>query len=922
MDENGKLTLGSLFSGSGAFELGGLLAGIRPVFASEVEPFPIRVTTKRLPFVKHYGDVNSIRGDEVEPVDIITFGSPCFPAGTLVLTDKGYTEIEQIEVGMRVLTHKGRWRKVTAAGSKQAETIVLKGNHYGLECTKNHPIYCSGESRNDNKIKIEEEKSWIPAADMKGRLWGVPRKIEKTQMISPHYSGSRKQKPMPLMDGDFFYFVGRWLGDGWVRDGQRPGRPEGQCSGQIYLCDSYDKEDELRSIVEKVTSSYSVERCRTAIKFRFCGQVLCNWLTDNFGKYAGGKYIMPWVYTLPEEYRQAILDGLFDSDGYRPKENEWRVTTISKKLAEGLRILGEVQGYSTTVFRTVPCEYRMIEGRKVTQKPCYMVAFSRNASRPHLTDAAHAWYRVRSAEPTGEVKTVYNLTVEDDNSYVADGIVVHNCQNLSIAGKRAGLDGKQSSLFFQAIRIIKEMRCATDGRYPRFIVWENVPGAFSSNNGEDFRAVLEAVCSVKDGGIPVPRPPRGKWANAGCVMADGFSLAWRVVDACLWGVPQRRKRIYLVADFAGGSAGKVLFESEGVSGYSAEGFRAWQRAAGGAAPCIGETGGIRVCLNDQGGSRMDVTDDVTCTLRAEAHHLPCVLEQAVFGNRQPSVVETPKTMKIRAGKSGGGKGILLQDDKSATLSCNNDQTVFVPSAFDTGENRCNELVVQAFGICSKESNAMKSDNPHSGFYEAQTARTLDCNCNNPSSNQGGIAVVTYPTFCASKSSFFTSAEEELANTLVATDYKDPPVINDVRTASGKDVFGTISASMGSKQWLGNQEAFSGDYHIVEPDYIVRRLTPTECARLQGFPDWWCDGLGTENPTEEEMAFWREVFETHRKIMGTSGRPKSDSQIRKWLEDPHSDSAEYRMWGNGCALPNVYFVLSGIVYYAQFPDYLL
>ena len=1007
MDENGKLTLGSLFSGSGAFELGGMLAGIRPVFASEVEPFPIRVTTKRLPFVKHYGDVNSIRGDEVEPVDIITFGSPCFPAGTLVLTDKGYTEIERIEVGMRVLTHKGRWRKVTAAGSRQAETIVLKGNHYGLECTKNHPIYCSSESKIENKIRIEEEKSWIPAADMKGRLWGVPRKIEKTQMISPHYSGSRKQKPMPLMDGDFFYFVGRWLGDGWVRDGQRPGRPEGQCSGQIYLCDSYDKEDELRSIVEKVTSSYSVERCRTAIKFRFCGQVLCNWLTDNFGKYAGGKYIMPWVYTLPEEYRQAILDGLFDSDGYRPKENEWRVTTISKKLAEGLRILGEVQGYSTTVFRTVPCEYRMIEGRKVTQKPCYMVAFSRNASRPHLTDAAHAWYRVRSAEPTGEVKTVYNLTVEDDNSYVADGIVVHNCQNLSIAGKRAGLDGKQSSLFFQAIRIIKEMRCATDGRYPRFIVWENVPGAFSSNNGEDFRAVLEAVCSIKDGGIPVPRPPKGKWANAGCIMADGFSLAWRVVDACLWGVPQRRKRIYLVADFAGGCAGKILFESEGVSGYTPQGFRAWQGTAGGAAEGFGAAGGI--CLNDQGGSRMDVTDDVTCTLRAEAHHPPCVLEQAVFenhsqdtrytgpletaptvnatygmgGNNQPFVVETPKTLKIRAGGGSGGKGALIQDDKSATLSCNNDQTVFVPfckgmrphsaeeaptwkdgevantlNTFDIGESRCNELVVQAFGICSKESNAMKSGNPHSGFYEAQTARTLDCNCNNPSSNQGGIAVVAvqgsmigrddkngpqgsgvnedvcfsltgadrhavaYPTYCTSKNSYFMRAEKELANTLVATDYKDPPVINDVRTASGKDVFGTISASMGSKQWLGNQEAFSGDYHIVEPDYIVRRLTPTECARLQGFPDWWCDGLGTENPTEEDMAFWREVFETHRKVMGTSSKPKSDSQIRKWLKDPHSDSAEYRMWGNGCALPNVYFVLCGIVYYAQFPEFLL
>ena len=616
------------------------------------------------------------------------------------------------------------------------------------------------------------------------------------------------------------------------------------------------------------------------------------------------------------------------------------------------------------------------------------------------------------------------------------------CTDLSIAGKRAGLDGRQSGLFYQAIRIIKEMRCATDGRYPRFIVWENVPGAFSSNNGEDFRAVLEAVCSVKAGDISVPGPPKGKWANAGCIMADGFSLAWRVVDACLWGVPQRRKRIYLVSDLTGGSAGKILFESEGVSGYTPQGFRAWQGAAGGAAEGTGASGGI--CLNDQGGQRMDVTDEVTYTLRAEAHHPPCVLESAGFctehsakargigyeeetsptlragtvpaavalyenhsqdtrytgpldtaptvnatygmgGNNQPFVVEpeTPKTLKIRAGGGNGGKGALIQDNKSATLSCNNDQTVFVPfckgtrphsaeeaptwkdgevantlNTFDIGESRCNELVVQAFGICSKESNAMKSGNPHSGFYEAQTARTLDCNCNNPSSNQGGIAVVAvqgsmigrddkngpqgsgvnedvcfsltgadrhavaYPTYCTSKNSYFMRAEKELANTLVATDYKDPPIINDVRTASGKEVFGTISAGMGSRQWLGNQEAFSGDYHIVEPDYIVRRLTPTECARLQGFPDWWCDGLGTENPTEEDMAFWREVFETHRKVMGTSSKPKSDSQIRKWLKDPHSDSAEYRMWGNGIALPNAYFVLAGIVYYAQFPDFLL
>lgn len=143
------------------------------------------------------------------------------------------------------------------------------------------------------------------------------------------------------------------------------------------------------------------------------------------------------------------------------------------------------------------------------------------------------------------------------------------CQDMSIAGKRTGLNGSRSSLFHEAIRIIREMRCASNGKYPRYIVWENVPGAFSSNGGEDFRCVLEAICSVKDSSISIPRPA-GKWTKAGEILAESYSLAWRVLDAQYWGVPQRRKRIFLVADFDGTSAGKILFESEGLSGYSAE----------------------------------------------------------------------------------------------------------------------------------------------------------------------------------------------------------------------------------------------------------------------------------------------------------------------------------------------------------------
>ncbi len=569
------------------------------------------------------------------------------------------------------------------------------------------------------------------------------------------------------------------------------------------------------------------------------------------------------------------------------------------------------------------------------------------------------------------------------------------CQDMSVAGKRDGLDGSRSSLFYEAIRIVKEMRGKTNGKYPRFIVWENVPGAFSSNKGEDFRCVLESICKVKDETASIPKAD--KWQPSGEVMGTNYSLAWRVLDAQYWGVPQRRKRIYLVADFAGKCAGKILFESEGVSGYSKSCIGSWQGTPNCAKAC---TRASSICLNDQGGNRMDVTEDITCTLRAESHHPPCVLESAGFctehsanargigyekeisptlragtvpaalmfenhgqdcrykelknvcqtvlstfgtgGNNQPFVVcDTPKTLKIRSGCDGGGKGALIQDDKSATLGCNNDQTVFVP---------------KAYGICSKDSNSMKSDNPHSGIYKADTSRTIDANGGNPSCNQGGIAVVESYSLQGSmigrkdeNGPNGDGINEDISFTLNTTD-KHAVVyaidresyncgqnyarkmgisddgVNSTLNAQGPSAVAVPSYSMttGCFMQINEEKAptlAARDYKdpplINDVAYTVRRLTPTECARLQGFPDSWCADLHTENPTDEDIAFWSDVFETHRKIIGKSSKPKSEKQIIKWLKSPHSDSAEYKMWGNGVALPNVILVLSGIVYYSQF-----
>ena len=488
------------------------------------------------------------------------------------------------------------------------------------------------------------------------------------------------------------------------------------------------------------------------------------------------------------------------------------------------------------------------------------------------------------------------------------------CTDMSIAGRRAGLDGKQSVLFYQAIRIIQEMRDATHGKYPRYIVWENVPGAFSSNHGEDFKAVLEAIIGVKEPGAQVPMPEKNLWPYADLYMGEQWSVAYRTLDAQHWGVPQRRRRIFLVADFAGWGAGQVLFESEGLSGYSAEGFRAWQRAAGNSTVGAGAAG---ICLNDQGGSCMDVTENVAATLRAENHgHPPCVMDAAGFctehsadsrgigfeQERAPTLragvvpaaialeshpidsrikiaddgtiqtltsrmgtggMNVPLVLKIRSGCEGGGKGPLIQEDRSATLSCNNDQTLFEPVPF---------------GICSDQSKAMLSDNPHAGIYKAQTSRTLDTGGGNPGYNQGGIAVVAREKSYAMTMNSYVQVEEEKTPALLSRDYKDPTAVN------------------------------SG--------YTVRRLTPTECARLQGFPDWWCSGLDTPEPTGEDIAFWTEVWETHRRICNPSVKPKTKRQIIKWLRNPHSDAAEYKMWGNGVALPCVWFVLSGIVFSTQ------
>ena len=648
------------------------------------------------------------------------------------------------------------------------------------------------------------------------------------------------------------------------------------------------------------------------------------------------------------------------------------------------------------------------------------------------------------------------------------------CQDLSVAGKRAGLkhedngddETTRSGLFMEAVRIIKEMREKTDGKYPRWICWENVPGAFSSNKGEDFKIVLEEIIKIAEPTAIMPKVPRFGWAYADSYCGDGWSLAYRVFDAQYWGVPQRRRRIYLVADFGGQCARKILFEREGLRGYFTESGTPWQTT-------------------------------------------PADAERGVGTNDRERKI--PYTLKIRSGCEGGGKGALIQKNMSATLACNNDQYLFQPIAY---------------GISAYESNSMKSSNPHSGIYEAETSRTLDLNGGNPACNQGGIAIVepiavatqqggaeiaengVCPTITAAagmsgnnqpwicqgldvynqaltgdKTKTLTSIksdadhipcvvlddqggsqisvrydgksptlraemhgnvpcvmeaagfcpeqsaktrgigyEEENAPTLRAgvtpavicktwdargngdgniantitgdhenriTDYTsvvvsketvalegngqrpshrgdgylvtdksytlnstevhgvaysfDPGASRDVgvlfieecgKTLTNGTCPGHHDGVVIAEKPIAIDRAFfnQGKNALYEPQayedgtvptlvakgpgavalrYIVRRLTPTECARLQGFADRWGDIDKQTKFSDEEYRFWLDVRNTHAAINGRAVKDYNKKQMLTWYNKLHTDSAEYKMWGNGIALPTALYVIQGI-----------
>lgn len=494
MTKRSYLTATDQFCGAGGSSQGAVRAGIEVRMAMNHWELAIETHNSNFPETDHdCTDISAVDPRRYPSTDILITSPECFPAGTLILASSGLVPIENIEPGMQVLTHEGRWREVVRVQSRYADTVIVKGHgHPGLEVTGAHPFYVrrqyqkwDNEKRDYNR-RLYDEPTWVDAAhllDDKYR-WATPAAIEELPIAPIGYE----------FNSDFWWMVGRWLGDGSlrVRHGEtrteRPKRPARQwpapcevcgqlatkskrhphlanftcgsskCLGKRYRSNShsgssfniscsYEEVDELLERLALVDGfTWGKRELRTAVLYIANGNAMVEWLIDNFGQKSYGKTIPAWALTMRPEWRQALLFGYASADGHDAGRYT-AISTVSKSLAIGARLLAESLGYRTSLLK-YESHNDVIEGRKVNTRPPWVVRWENNQSeREAFNDGKHSWLLVKEIRPGSFYVPVYNLEVAEDESYVADGIVVHNCTNHSLAkGKKRKLE-QQMQLF-------------------------------------------------------------------------------------------------------------------------------------------------------------------------------------------------------------------------------------------------------------------------------------------------------------------------------------------------------------------------------------------------------------------------------------------------------------------------------------------
>jgi DNA (cytosine-5)-methyltransferase 1 len=573
------LTFVSLYSGCGGLDLGFARAGLQPVWANDIDPYAVETYNKISKaedpqwwdaaqlFEGHSavaGDVlNLLRELKSGMADVVIGGPPCFPAETLVLTDRGHVSIAEVRTGDLVLTHRGRWRRVLATGSKDADTVIVRGRGATIEATAEHPFWARriGRTWNNGRRSYEQvwgDPEWLPAAGLAHRGWAIASACEP--LAVPGVPGWKHG-----MGADFWWLVGRWLGDGWVRRRNartpakalprvprnraapaaciRCGRPARRnkrypwlatvsCSPACHnaikwsrrttptgssavICCDFAEIAEVEQLMQAIGLAPKVRRERTVARLTVYSNAFADWLTGNFGAGAAAKRLPGWVFGMAAEHRAALLAGYVSADGHtRAGTGQTGATTTSKALAIGLMNLVTGLGCTPTLYFVPRPAEHVIEGRLVSQRSWWQVRWHDSKTRHVRRTDDHLWTLVREVKPGRSGVQVYNLEVEEDNTYTADGIVVHNCQGFSVAGRMDPNDPRSRHVF-NFLGVVARVR-------PRAFVMENV-AALARNQ---------------------------RWAGIIAQLAqtagEDYDTRLVVLNASHWGVPQARERMFLV----------------------------------------------------------------------------------------------------------------------------------------------------------------------------------------------------------------------------------------------------------------------------------------------------------------------------------------------------------------------------------------
>lgn len=509
------MKIGSLFSGYGGLDLAvEAVTGATPAWFCEWDDAPSKVLAHHWPDVPNHRDVTAIDWDTVEPVDIITGGSPCFTAGTPVLTSRGYVPIEHVVVGDTVLTHNNRWKRVTHTMTREAETVEFQPGFYA---TPDHRFWTRPASKVwNNDIRQYRRKlgdpKWTPVAEAKGMFIAQPINVPPVV-------------PVPeIPEGMTYWHLGRWVADGWID--RNNGAPVIALGKQKIERDRHRFGEEWRESHE-----------RTALKMHLRHGGWAEWFDKHFGHSASGKTIPAWLLSAPENDRREFLAGYWAGDAYTIKGKAKRSVSVSPCLTVGIRTLCESLNYTTSIHYNRVSPTKVIEGRTVNQRNWWSMTATPNDGRYTDTIGDHRWSKVRRQPNTGGVQNVYDLTVEDDHSFIAAGFVVHNCQDLSAAGKRAGMtEGTRSNLWVNMREAIATIR-------PRLVVWENVQGALSAPATSD--SDMEPAAGL------LGNPGGGHLRALGRVLGDlteiGYDTEWTTLRASDIGAPHHRARVFLIA---------------------------------------------------------------------------------------------------------------------------------------------------------------------------------------------------------------------------------------------------------------------------------------------------------------------------------------------------------------------------------------